>query len=301
MGTRGRRDATPPNTSSRKDWGSPLRHLRYVDVRVISWNVARRSSRLAEQAMALAERQPDVIALQEITRRTAPLWKRALETIGLPHTRISLDEAHVGREPASRRATGVLVATRHPPEETTPLALPWPETTTAATAWSQCAGRVEIHCVHVPNAANGWVKVRTLEAIRAGLAAAPPGARVLCGDLNTPRRELPSGEVISFARDSKGRLRPKRGAEWDQAELGVVPGLREIGYADAFRTLHGYERREPSWTWRRIAGHGGGWRLDHLFASAELRPTASLYHHAWRDEGLSDHAALEVELAAHAR
>ena len=116
-----------------------------------------------------------------------------------------------------------------------------------------------------PNAANGWVKVRTLEAIRSGLAAAPPAARVLCGDLNTPRRELPSGEVISFARDSKGRLRPERGAEWDEAERGVVPDLREIGYVDAFRALHGYERREPSWTWRRIAGHRGGWRLDHRF------------------------------------
>jgi exonuclease III len=280
--------------------GYLTRHLCSLELRVISWNVARRSSRLAEQAMVLAERQPDVIALQEITHRTAPLWKRALEMIGFPHIRASLDEADPGREPASRRATGVLVATRQLLEEAAPLALPWPETTTAAAAWSQRAGRVEIHCVHVPNAANGWVKVRTLEAIRAGLTAAPSGARVLCGDLNTPRRELPSGEVISFARDSTGRLRPERGAEWDEAELGVVPGLSEIGYADAFRALHGYERREPSWTWRRIAGHGGGWRLDHLFASGELLPTASRYHHTWRDEGLSDHAALEVDLAAHA-
>ena len=280
--------------------GEQCARLRSEDMRIISWNVARRSSQLAEQAVVLAEREPDVIALQEITRRTAPLWKRALETIGLPHVRASLDDADPRREPASRRATGVLVAALHPLEEAAPLALPWPETTTAATAWSEGAGRVETHCVHVPNAANGWVKVRTLEAIRSGLAAAPPAARVLCGDLNTPRRELPSGEVISFARDSKGRLRPERGAEWDEAELGVVPDLREIGYVDAFRALHGYERREPSWTWRRIAGHGGGWRLDHLFASGELQPTASLYHHAWRDEGLSDHAALEVDLAANA-
>jgi exonuclease III len=155
---------------------------------------------------------------------------------------------------------------------------------------------VELHCVHVPNAANGWVKVRTLEAIRRGLAAAPPGPRVLCGDLNTPRRELPNGEVISFARDSRRRLRPERGLEWDNAELGVVPRLRELGYRDTFRALYGYAKREPSWTWQRIAGHGGGWRLDHLFASTELRPTAATYHHAWRDQGLSDHSALEVDL-----
>jgi exonuclease III len=180
--------------------------------------------------------------------------------------------------------------------ESSALAVPWPETAIAAQASSAATGPVEVHCVHVPNAANGWVKVRTLEAIREGLGAAGPGPRVLCGDLNIPRRELPDGEVISFARDSKGRLRPERGSEWDEAELGVVPGLQELGYVDAFRVLHGYERREPSWTWRRIAGHGGGWRLDHLFASAELRPTAATYHHTWRDDGLSDHSALEVEL-----
>ena len=119
---------------------------------------------------------------------------------------------------------------------------------------------------------------------------------MLCGDLNTPRRELPDGEVISFARDSRGRLRPERGTEWEDAELGIVPRLRELGYRDAFRALHGYAKSEPSWTWRRIAGHDGGWRLDHLFASEELRPTAATYHHAWRDEGLSDHSALEVDL-----
>ena len=81
----------------------------------------------------------------------------------------------------------------------------------AAVASTACTGPVEIHTVHVPNAANGWVKVRTLQAIRAGLAAAPPAPRLLCGDLNIPRRELPDGEVISFARDSRGRLRPDRG------------------------------------------------------------------------------------------
>jgi exonuclease III len=266
-------------------------------VRIVSWNVARRSSRLAEQAAALSRREPDVIALQEITDRTLPLWRAALTRIGLPHVRASLDVADPARAPAARRRTGVLLSARGPlADAAAALPMPWPETTIAAVASAEALGPVELHCVHVPNAANGWVKVRTLEAIRGGLAAAPPGPRVLCGDLNTPRRELPNGEVISFARDSRRRLRPERGPEWDNAELGVVPRLRELGYRDAFRALNGYARREPSWTWQRIAGHDGGWRLDHLFASQELRPTAATYHHAWRDRGLSDHSALEVDL-----
>jgi exonuclease III len=259
-------------------------------LRVITWNVNRRVSRLAEQALALAEREPDVVALQEVTARTAPLWAAALPTIGLGHVRCSLDAADAAREPRSRRRTGVLVAARTPALQTAPaLAVPWPETALAARV-----GEVRVDAVHVPNAANGWVKARTLQAVRAG--AEPDGPRIICGDFNTPRREHADGTVISFARDSRERLRPERGQEWDEAELGVVPGLRDLGYADAFRALHGYGRPEPSWTFRRIAGHSGGWRLDHLFASSALRPVAARYHHAWRDADLSDHSALEADL-----
>jgi exodeoxyribonuclease III len=225
------------------------------------------------------------------------LWRAALATIGLGDVRASLDDADPRREPAGRRRTGVLLGSRHRLADAgMRLPLPWPETSISATASAGDTGPVEVHCSHIPNAANGWVKIRTLEGIRRGLEAAAPGARVLCGDLNTPRRELPDGEVLSFARDSKGRLRPDRGTEWDEGELGVVPGLRDLGYQDAFRSLHGYAAREPSWTWQRIAGHGGGWRLDHLFASPELRPVAAVYHHPWREEGLSDHSPLEVDL-----
>ena len=78
-----------------------------------------------------------------------------------------------------------------------------------------------------------------------------------------------------------------------------MPGLRDLGFVDAFRAVHGFGAREPSWTWRRIAGHAGGWRLDHVFCSAELRPIAAGYHHAWRDAGLSDHSALEVDIEPH--
>ena len=265
-------------------------------MRIVTWNVARRSSRLAEQAAVLARREADVVALQEVTNRTLPLWRAALETIGLSHVRTSLDQADPAREPAARRSTGVLLGSRMPLGDAPALPVPWPETVIAAVSSAAGIDVVELHCVHVPNAANGWVKVRTLEAIRSGLAGARRGPRVLCGDLNIPRRELPDGEVITFARDSRARLRPERGSEWDEAELSVVPGLRELGYCDAFRTLHGYAQREPSWTWRRIAGHDGGWRLDHLFASEELRPVSAAYHHEWREHGLSDHSALEVDL-----
>jgi endonuclease/exonuclease/phosphatase family metal-dependent hydrolase len=40
-----------------------------------------------EQAAALATREPDIVALQEVTRRTQPLWTRAFELLGLAHMR----------------------------------------------------------------------------------------------------------------------------------------------------------------------------------------------------------------------
>ena len=43
-----------------------------------------------------------------------------------------------------------------------------------------------------------------------------------------------------------------------------------------------------------------GRALDHLFTSKELRPVAAVYHHEWRDEGLSDHSPLEVDLSPRA-
>jgi exonuclease III len=258
---------------------------------LITWNVARRASRLVDQATTLAARAPDVVALQEITPRTLPLWRHAFELMGLPYVRASAVDSK-----APARRTLVLIASRLAVSDVDePLSLPRSESAVSARVDSP-SGALEVHCVHVPNAANGWVKVETLRAVRRGLATPGRAPRVLCGDLNTPRRELPDGTTISFARDSRGRLRPERGSEWDAAELGVVPGLRDLGFRDAYRTLHGYESRSPSWTWKTIAGHDGGWRLDHTFVSADLAPVACQYHHEWREQGLSDHSALETDL-----
>src|SRR6476620_8073373 len=101
-------------------------------MRVITWNVARRSSCLAEQCAALAAREPDVVALQEVTDTTLPLWRAVLERIGLPHVRASLDHADPSRAPARRRRTGVLVASGaslRDPSATLPV--PWSETAVA--------------------------------------------------------------------------------------------------------------------------------------------------------------------------
>jgi exonuclease III len=255
-------------------------------VRLVTWNVAGRVTRQAEQAAVLAAVEPDLVALQEVTARTLPLWRMELERAGFARIHCTLDDTL----PApGRRRLAVLTAARAPLRRLPAPDVPWPERVLC------CAlGDIEIVNLHSPiSPAPELAKVRTHEAVAAYLDSTSPGApRVLCGDLNTPRRELPDGTVLTFAHDSAGRLRPERGERWHRAESALVHGLREHGWVDAFRELHGYGDREASW---RFPEDRGGWRLDHVLVHG-LHPVASAYAHDWRRNGLSDHSALVVDL-----
>ena len=243
-------------------------------MRLVSWNVARKLQLLPEQAAHVISREPDLVALQEVSASSAPLWAQALASAGLAHTALS---------PSRLKRHRTMLAAREPIAPVEVMPAPWPEAVLSA----DVAG-IRVHVCHVPNAANGWKKIETFHAIVAGLEAEGERTRLLCGDLNTPRREFP--ELRSFAYDSHQRLRPERGQEWDDAELALFRGA--VGLVDAFRALHP-EGKEPSWEWPR---YGGGWRLDHLFVSPDLEPQRVEYHHGWRRAGLSDHSALEADL-----
>ena len=256
-------------------------------MRLVTWNVAGRVGRQPEQAQLIVDVGADIVALQEVSARTLPLWRTALAAAGFAAFPSALDDAPPA---AGRRRLGVLTAARGPLRRlAAPPGVPWPERVLCCEL-----ADVEIVNVHSPIApAAELAKVRTHEAVAAYLAAADERPRILCGDLNTPRRELPDGDVLTFAHDSAGRLRPERGERWDRAERGLVHGLRERGWVDAFRALHGYADREASWT---FSGDRGGWRLDHVLVH-RLRPVASAYAHDWRRAGLSDHSPLVVDLS----
>jgi exodeoxyribonuclease III len=226
------------------------------------------------------------VALQEVTARTLPLWRAALRGMGFAGLATALEAARTAER---RRPLGVLTAARRPMERLPPPDIPWPERLLCC-----LVDGVEVVNLHSPIApAPDLAKVRTHEAVAAYLSSRPGHApRVLCGDLNTPRRELPGGDVMTFAYDSAGRLRPDRGERWDRAERALVYGLREDGWVDVFRSVHGYGDRHASWTFPRDRG---GWRLDHVLA-LHLEPVAAAYAHEWRRDGLSDHSALVVEL-----
>lgn len=251
------------------------------DATLVSWNVAGRIRRQATQAERIAALSPDIVCLQEVTARSAAPWTERLHEAGLTAVRVAEPPG-----PAARRARplSALLASRWEQDPVAVEALPWPERVLAA----RVAG-LEVVNLHSPiSPSPGLAKVLTHEAVHEHLVQGA-GPRLVCGDLNTPRREHPDGRVWTFARDRYGRLREDRGERWDAAELALIKGLEGAGFRDAFRALHGLQPREPSWVWQRW---GGGYRLDHLIVSSAVDVLVCGYLHEWRDEGLSDHSPL---------
>jgi endonuclease/exonuclease/phosphatase family metal-dependent hydrolase len=244
-------------------------------------------SRQPEQAELVAAAGADLVCLQEVIPRAAPLWRESLRSVGLTH--VSVSDPAAATTAGRTRPLLVLTATRQPHTPREVENVPWPERVLACTV-----DGLEVVNVHSPISPKpDLAKIRTHEAVHSHLAAGS-GPRLCCGDLNTPRREHPDGRVWTFARDRYGRLRPDRGERWDAAELALIRGLEPAGFRDAFRAVHGLERRELSWEWPQW---GGGYRLDHLIVSGEVRPEGVEYVHAARQAGLSDHSALLARIS----
>src|SRR4051794_28664422 len=94
-------------------------------MRLVTWNVAGRVTRQPEQAAAVAGAGADVVALQEVTARTLPLWREALGGAGFADCMATLDAPLAA---SGRRLLSVLVAAREPLERLPPPAdVPWPE------------------------------------------------------------------------------------------------------------------------------------------------------------------------------
>jgi exonuclease III len=252
-------------------------------LRLLTWNVAGRRTRQPEQAAVVIAASPDVICLQEVTVNSLPAWREALGEAGFGHTATPLD---TGVPPKPRRL-GVLTAAREPLEALDPPpGLPWFERVQVV----RLERGVEVVNVHSPiSPSPDLAKVLTHEALLAHLRD-KAGPIVVAGDLNTPRRDLPDGTVLTFAHESNGRLREERGERWAAAERALVQTLRlEHGWRDPFLEA-GPER---TWTFAR---NKGGWRLDHVLVKG-LGVSAQAYVHDWRLAGLSDHSALVVDIA----
>jgi len=264
-------------------------------LKVLTWNVAGRLSRLEEQVDRVLAHDADVICLQEVIPKALPRWTERLQAgrYAVAASAVAPDAPRVNR-------LGVLVASRHPITYAGPAAtVPWPERLLAAETqppnWPQ---PLRVMTLHAPlSQREDQVKIRTLEAVHESLAALEDGVpAILCGDFNTPQYEDRDGVAQTFAQTRTGRLRPGRGERHDRAERSIITG--PPGWRDAFRALHGYAARDRSWK----TGRHPGYRLDHILVSPGLTAVACAYDHGLREDGLSDHsgmwAAVEMGPAA---
>jgi endonuclease/exonuclease/phosphatase family metal-dependent hydrolase len=252
--------------------------------------------------MLSLRRRPDVIAFSEVTEAVAASIGARLSSTGY-----QIAEATERVEPSERR---VAIASRLGVETIRSKRFEIPDEHPVAAArgyrvWARavCSARVrlcgvatEVHAVHVPNAAQyAWEKFDHLWALRYGMEGTK-GPAILCGDFNAPYREDAEGIITNgqgldrriWTRSPGRRYGPERpwnGEQADAAERAVLEGLGDaVGMHDAFRFLH---PRALEVTWRQS-------RLDHVFASSELKPLRCRHLHSWREEGLSDHSAVDA-------
>lgn len=271
-------------------------------VRLISWNVAGRVRKLAAQASVLSEHTPDILALQEVTRRTRDEWRHRVQThLGLPHITDSFERSCDHSILTGPRRLGLLIASRYPirEETATTFEIPWPERILSAMILLP-HGALEMHTTHIPpGASNGRIKVATLEGLAQGLARRHQGHRLLCGDFNLPQLE-PVGDPVVYwdmRRQPDGSFRRVRDSRWGNAERAVHEGLAEYDLHDAWMSVHGRVLPD-AFSW--IPNHGHRRtprRFDHLYASSSLRVSNVKYVHEPRESGLSDHSLLLAEMS----
>lgn len=269
-------------------------------MRLLTWNLNGRR-RIERQATAVAAREPDFIALQELTGNSVPSWRAALTDSGLVHVIDSFDHAPSWSADGPRRY-GLLIGSRFPllhVQSKHPV--PWPERLLTALVTTP-SGSINLHTTHIPpGSSNGWMKIEMLESVSAVVAETTGSPTILCGDFNVPQLETQDGRIITWAEDivdDEPRVRPSwrggPGTRWDAVERTVMEGGASRHLVDAYRYLHGYSRQESSWFAKRKERRIGR-RFDHAFCSRALRIWRCEYLHAVREEGLSDHSALELD------
>jgi len=237
-------------------------------VRLVAWNIRSGGGRrLPGIAGALAAHDADVLVLSEFRTRPGAALLEALGTAGWPHAATTA--------PGGSR-NGVAVVSRQPLEALPPPPLPRAE---HAERWLELelrGSRFGLTALYVPTMISGLDKPAFWEALLAASAERLDRPWLIAGDLNTGLHGI----------DERG------------ATVGCADAFQRLldqGWIDAWRAIHG-DRREYSW---RSPRRRYGIRLDHAFLSPPLaeRLVDCRYSQADREAGLSDHAALVLELA----
>ncbi len=248
---------------------------------------------------AIAELEPDVIALQEVAWRGGlhdDLTQR-LAARGWAHA------AYSGDVGSSDKHYGNLIAARWQVAAAAPSwveDVPWPQSLLRAQV-SHPDGTFDVIAAHIPNGSgNGWYKIETFEALARGIERMPVDVPlIVVGDFNEPRSVLDDGTVVPFGgrevpdgtwsfdgsrTAACGRNFPR--SRWHDAVLALLGHNAAGDLRHALRDVHG----PAAWhVTHEVRGRGRF--FDHVLVSPHWRVLDAGFDDAVREHGISDHSA----------
>jgi exonuclease III len=288
-------------------------------MKIITWNVNNRVGTVTQQVQALGQREPDVVALQDVNLNAVTRYLEAFRLIGLTHAMQTLS-----RQPQAV-PTGVLIASRYPlsllPDM--PESVLWsqgfcsPDREKVLQHWTRRTlfallqspwGEIEVANVYItpanhkePNARGERrlypsLKLDLLAGLYQAFAIPATRPRLLCGDFNTPQHEQADGEIITWGFQKRQGIYYLRDDRQHELELRILRGLNDYDLYDVFRRLYGYAESSQDMGWSWCYQNRIRYRFDHIFASNPLCPMQAQYLHTFRELRLSDHAPLETLL-----
>ena len=245
-------------------------------MKLLSWNIQHGGgTRDVRIVSAIADHNPDLIALTEFRARPGMALCQAFGANGWPHI---VDSSPAGID------NGICVLSRVPLRSERASMAP-PEN---AVRWldvdlpEQGFG---FGVVHIPTAnpgarePEGAAKTRFWEALLAAAEARLTEPLLFMGDFNTG---MP--------------LVDEAGSTFVCAEH--FARLSALGWTDVWRHFHGDATEYTWYSLPRGGAPANGYRLDHAFATPSLLPriTACRYSHAEREQKVSDHSVLILEI-----
>jgi exodeoxyribonuclease-3 len=254
-------------------------------VRIVAVNVRSGSSRSRAQALVerCASHTPSVVVLSEYRdNAVGVLLERLLERSGFTHRAAT----------RGHRGNGVLIAADRPFTPVfNPFGLADDEYPNALIETRFQEENLRVLGVYLPGQDRKRPHLRCL--IATAQRYNEQNVRAICiGDFNSGRNatdiELNQGGRRNADEFSTADLYAELERHWTEAWLYRHPSAREFSWYP-FRNDPNVRRRN-------------GWRIDKAFVSQPLLPSlrAADYDHGFRDEGLTDHSGLIVDLDPHA-
>jgi len=233
-------------------------------VKVISWNILQGGGRrLADICLQLMDWSPDIVTLQEVRDSSVNQLNESLSSCGLKYSFVP--------ETESASENTLYIASREPLD----------------------AGEFQIE-------RSGLCHI--LEAETMGITLLP---------VHFPQKALQIPLFESVLEDTPSLLQRKclflgdmncgipfqDSTDKTFVNTKYFQALKEAGWVDLYRQCHGEKAQDFSWISPRTQR---GFRYDHAMGSASLAEATieCRYIHEVREEGLSDHSAMIIELSS---